>query len=274
MGEKLNFQNSKETREREEEIEKKKERLNEILSICDKIMYKRFDCIGHAGLPGTKDYLLIGKVLGTGNENNSPFTIAQLEMALALGDRQSVDDFLSFQLEERNRTYQQFSVELRKMIDSKPLSNLKILDLGCGFPGFARIARASGADVYTVDIFGIEGFEYKDKDRVDPRIIEEEERKHIQLDLEDPRSIEILKKRTNGNFNLVTHSHLYTPGTGRHFTGDVERIAIPLLKENGILFSAVERLGSIKLSENEYIQKRGFPETEFALVRVKDSGIY
>jgi len=120
------------------------------------------------------------------------------------------------------------------------LSGMKMLDLGCGFPIFARASRRLGADVYTVDVASADTFEY------DEQFFSAEDRalevsRHIQLDLNDETAVETLLRATGGGFDLVTEAYLEAGWfhEGRSVScHSGKKIAMGLLKKGGVHFNA------------------------------------
>jgi len=211
---------------------------------------------------GTEDYTLIGAPVGSAITLNSFHTARQFEFALALSLNPLVEEFAQQNVKffpemkkridlpdggyqitiesspESKKQFEKFETGVKNLIENQVMKGLKILDLGCGSkPTFARAARAAGADVYTVDIFGADGFEYDDRKEIDPEIIRYEIKKHIKLDLNDPNAVKILQERTGGNFDLVTEANLHTGGATAAFH-EGKKIAWPLLKPGGIHFDA------------------------------------
>ncbi|MBI3888833.1 class I SAM-dependent methyltransferase [Candidatus Nomurabacteria bacterium] len=209
-----------------------KEKLTKILDLAMDLHL--LNMVG--GVAGTEDYTLVGNPVGFSSRENSPMASIQLEFALAMSMNPKVKDLAALLKPERNRS--EIELEMKKVIESRVLSGMKFLDLGCGCsPTFARVARAAGADVYTVDIVGSDEFEYFNKVGIDPNVLEKEVIKHIQLDLNNPNAQETINKLTGGNFDLVTSAHLQSGCAGYAFHKGKE-IAYPLLKSGGIYFDA------------------------------------
>jgi len=233
------FVEPKENREEKSELESAKlesrkiekelspeEKLGEIL----KLYYSLSPLMGPSGvIGGTKECTLIGENIGYSSIENSPLCSMQLKFALAASLNTSVKEF-SEKIRIQKLSKEEVEQQFNDWTKDKILKGLKILDLGCGRrPTFARLTRMLGADVYTVDLYSADEFNYINKSEIDPKIIEKEIEKHIQLDLKNPNSIEIIKSRTGGDFDLVTEAHLTTVGFN-----DGEEIGLSLLKRGGI----------------------------------------
>lgn len=231
------------------------EKLEKVSELAARI--RRLDATAfgsHGEIWGTEDYTLIEEPIGNSTTENSWMAARQLEFAFALSLHPLVEKFSLLEAsrypvikektdkyeiirpsEETKKQEERFAREIKKLIESHVMRQLKILDLGCGHsPTFARVARASGANVYTVDLFDLE---YGDESEINPQIIKEEIEKHIKLDLNSPQAIETLEHITGGNFDLVTEAHLGTGGTTAAFDKG-KKIGWPLLKIGGIYFNA------------------------------------
>lgn len=181
------------------------------------------------GIPGTEEYTLLGRPIGDSGVTNSPFAARQLDFIFALkGDHPLITEFLSKGYQEQKSSQEEF---YKKLIEAKVLSGLKVLDMGCGDrPTFARVARAAGATVYTVDIISSDDFDFNANKESFRR---GESEFHIVQDLEDVGgSIANITQISGGNFDLVTSAHLETVGV---FSG--KEIATKILKKGGVYFS-------------------------------------
>lgn len=188
--------------------------------------------LGIDGLDGTRDFTLIGDPLGYSSEENSSAASNQFLFSLAMSGDTQVKEVAA--RENRNK----IGEIIEELIKKQVLTGLKILDLGCGSrPTFARVARAAGADVYTVDVQGAEDFEYYDKEKIDARILKEEVEKHIQVDLHDEGALEMIRQKTGAEFDLVSSAHLETGFGGYNFS-EGKGLAMRLLKKGGLYFNA------------------------------------
>lgn len=208
-----------------------KEKLDKILTLARELWLL---FLARKGIDGTENYTLIGDPVGYSSAENTPMASVQLEFALAMSLDPKVKD-----LAESDRKQKEIiRAKMKNIIESRVLHGLKFLDLGSGCkPTFARVARAAGADVYTVDVIGSEEFEYEDTTNIDSAVLETEKDKHIQVDLNDPNALETISKLSGGEFDLVTSAHLATGWGGYAFTNGKE-IAQPLLRSGGIYFDA------------------------------------
>ena len=174
--------------------------------------------------------------MGTGTEHNSPLIIDQLMFALVLTQRPIVLEIL----DNDSIDWQTYKVD--HLVEAKVLSGYKILDMGCGYlPTFARAARYLGANVYTVDVETTDSF--KNRKRMKPDQLKLEDENHIVLDLNSENALEILLKRTNGEFDLVTSAHLetwgrYGPNNDVSPPNNAKNIAMALLKQEGIYYKS------------------------------------
>ena len=142
-----------------------KEKLGKILTLARKL-YILF--LAKEGIDGTEGYTLIGDPVGYSSAENSPMSSVQLEFALAMSLGPKVYDLAGSDREQREA----IGIKMKDIIESKVLAGFKFLDLGCGpKPAFARVARAAGADVYTVDVIGVNEFEYRDEANIDPKVL-------------------------------------------------------------------------------------------------------
>ncbi len=224
----------------------KEENLNETEQVAEKEQSARMEKIkklfnelwvsikGTDGeIRGTENYTLISDPIGFSSIENSPMASSELMFSLALTAHPLVEELVN--IDESRFKYLEKSEQDTKFLElvkSKVLKGFKILDLGCGHsPTFARVARALGAEVYTVDQFEADKFEYDHKGKIKKSIISKEVRAHIALDLNSRDAVQMIKDRTGGDFDLVAEAHLTTEG---FFDGI--KIATPLLKQGGIHF--------------------------------------
>ena len=183
------------------------------------------------------------EVMGKSTAFNGPLTSRQFAVALHLSCHPEVKKLL------HNKICGGFDPgPLRR---AQVLSGMKILDLGCGFPIFARASRRLGADVYTVDVASADTFEY------DERFFSAEDRtleasRHIQLDLNGENAVETILRITGGDFDLVTEAYLEAGWfhEGRSVScHSGKKIAMELLKKGGVHFNADAFGNNITLRE-------------------------
>ena len=170
--------------------------------------------------------ILFGQSLGSGDggQFNTIGAPSQLVFALSIVPNASVTDILKENTEASPRNIVQ---ELRKI---RPLSGMKIIDLGCGFPTFALAAGALGAEVYTAD----HGFMHPDTMA--------KLKGHTNIDLNDANALEVLQKATGGDFDLVTEWIIGTTHQdSRHLKvpdkQTILHLGDGLLKKGGYLYS-------------------------------------
>src|SRR3989344_1820787 len=140
---------------------------------------------GRQDISGFED-VLSGEKLGGGMQTNNPGGVFQLAFALSIAQSDKITEIVR---ESSQLTPNEVVGKLRNI---QALSGMKIIDLGCGEAYFARAAAALGAAVYTAD----------SKD-LNPDI-KAKLKGHIVVDLNEPRSLEVLKRGTGGDFDLVT----------------------------------------------------------------------
>lgn len=88
-----------------------------------------------------------------------------------------------------------------KLIQMQILSGMKMLDLGCGpDPGFARFCRLMGATVFTLDRYSF-------------CFSGEEQRYHIETNLFDMGSVDVVLRASKGGFHFITSSQLFLEGS-------------------------------------------------------------
>lgn len=230
----------------EEENLDPKEKLNETLRLFSPLEESLIDSYGV--IKSTEKYTLIDEPIGDSRVENTSMASSQLVFSLALGHHPFMQELKDIKFKEL-ATEEQKEI-LNKLSEEKVLKGLKILDLGCGtVPTFARLARAFGAEVYTIDIIDTDGFVKNEK--ADTEILEVENKNHIALDLHNEDALDTIQHVTDGNFDLVTEAHLAT-GTFRgnkshSFNG--KNIATKLLKEGGLYFRADFPIPGIKIGE-------------------------
>lgn len=207
-------------------------------------------------------YTRIENYLGSSTEHNSPLTIAQLDMALAMSNSPAIEDLLR-KIKTEEVTWENFNPD--PLRETTALQDMKILDLGCGgAPTFARTARRLGADVYTVDVIPANLFRLwnpaedkgllEEQKTSDPReyniklqLVEEfedtkklEAEKHVEIDLKNPDAIARILQQTGGNFDLVTTANIES---GCEYHGreiyppyNLKKLAMQLLKNGGVFY--------------------------------------
>jgi hypothetical protein len=159
---------------------------------------------------------------GAGFFYNTPNSVYQLAFALSISQRPDAKDFLG----TRELSASDIVKTLR---DRQVLTDMKILDLGCGHAEFALVVKALGAKVYTSDV--------EDLDRKVKAKLE----RHIVINLNQSNAIEALQDATGSNFDLVTENIVgLTPMSRRRVNQpDPQRIlqvGTPLLKRGGYLY--------------------------------------
>lgn len=205
----------------------------ELLEMREKLAMRISDLRG-GYIPNLKnEYTGLGDLLGQSTVENSPFCSDQIIFAMVLSNHPLIIKLLKKNL---NSPY---DFDPEPLYKSQILKEMKILDMGCGRrPTFARCARRFGADVYTADKIHSKEFEYY-KHYFPEKSREEEIRRHIQTDLNNPESLEFILQNSGGNFDLVTEAHLDTEGCDNG-----EKVALKLLKKGGVYFYASGWLSS------------------------------
>gem|GEM_PF-3417400 len=170
--------------------------------------------------------VLFGEALGAGAGGffNTMGPPTQLVFALSIVPNTSVTEIIK---EHVKSTPREIVQELRKI---GPLSGMKIIDLGCGWPTFALAAGTLGAEVYTAD----DGY-------LSPEI-RAKLTGHTEIDLNDPNALAVLQKATGSDFDLVTE---WIIGKTELNRSDLEvpnkqtilHIGEGLLKKGGYLYS-------------------------------------
>lgn len=141
--------------------------------------------------------------IGEGNYYNTNMSVAQLWIVLAACGHPIIPDLLRWKKWDKD--------SIQKIIDAQALEWLRILDIWCGLrPVFARLARALGATVYTLDKESSESF--KTNENCDPKRRQEEKEHHIVLDLHHDTSAQIVYEWTNGNFDYITSAAIFQDG--------------------------------------------------------------
>ena len=137
------------------------------------------------------DDVLFGEALGKGaggyfNTFGPPI---QLVFALSIVPNPSVMNLIG----EKAKSSSQREI-VQGLREIRPLSGMKILDLGCGLPTFALAAGTLGAEMYTVD--------HGDKFHA----IKAKLTGHTDIDLNDANALRVLQDVTGGEFDLVTEN--------------------------------------------------------------------
>ena len=172
---------------------------------------------------------ILAEPLGGGLFFNTDNSIYQLTFALSVSSHPAVQEVLR----DTNLGPKEIIKILRQ---ERVLSGIKLIDLGCGVPNFARVAHALGAQVYTADDTDLSP---ETKSELDG---------HVVIDLNRDNAIAILKRQTGGNFDIVTENIV---GTVPRFDDKVQqpeeetilRIGSALLKKGGYLQYAAQRGG-------------------------------
>jgi hypothetical protein len=124
----------------------------------------------------------------------------------------------------------------RLLVENKIMQGMKILDLGSGpEPVFARVSRAMGAEVWTVDSGAIPADYYNARKLLPEEQQEMEQAHHIVLDLNDPSADEVLQEKTGGDFNFIGQANLLRTKYEDKEPGwrVAERLNLKLLKNGG-----------------------------------------
>jgi hypothetical protein len=132
------------------------------------------------------------------------------------------------------------------LIEEKILTGYKVLDLGCGNePTLARVSRALGADVYTVDRGrSLSKLLYPLYDcKLTPNDLQLEDRNHITLDLRKRDAVHVIREQSGGNFDVVVEANLLwldakTRSVPWPNPNSVNTLALDLLREGGVYRSA------------------------------------
>lgn len=212
--------------------------VQEVIQLYRRLSFAYSNFYGSCGWNGLK-------------ENTNDFGLSntysaglQFVFALALSKHQRVREI-------SNAVGMNNPIPMQELEDSQVLNSLKIIDLGCGTPSFARLSRWLGANLYTVDVIPSDYFTFepcfwdytKQKELLKEypqRLRDEEARKHIMCDLNEKGSIEKIISNAGDDFDLVTEANI---ANGIEYFGKdirflrAEDIASILLKEDGVLFS-------------------------------------
>lgn len=138
--------------------------------------------------------------IGQGSYYNTNMSVGQLSTVLAVCGHPIIDDILRWKKDEPD--------SIDKIIDAQVLDWLKILDIGCGLkPIFARYSRALGATVFTLDKESSESF--KTNEECDQSKRDEEKEHHIELNIHNNSSPEVVYQRTRGNFDYITSAAIF-----------------------------------------------------------------
>lgn len=193
------------------------------------------------GINGLRNYTGVGNPLGISSCENSPLSANQFYCALSMSKDPLVDALI------KDKSIRNYNFDPKSLIEKKVLSGMKILDLGCGHaPTFARCSRHMGADVYTVDLFPASKFE--EYDSIPTWLKELEIKNHIILDLNLEDAVEIIRKISGVDFDLVAEAHLRTDGCYRG-----KEIALPLLKQGGVHYDG-SFSGGISIKEGDELK--------------------
>ena len=177
----------------------------------------------------------VDEPLGRASVLNTPLALIQMDFVMAMKEKHPlVQEILS-------KDFNREAFKLEGLTESKIFSDLKILDLGCGYePTFARSARYLGADVYTVDVVSADDF--VSNDSFPQELKDLEKMKHIQKNLNSLDAPELIMERTGGDFDLVTEAHLFSSygGIKRPDEYKLPDMSMKWLKKDGIYFSATK----------------------------------
>ena len=228
------------------------EKIRKLLELRNKLSYKLGNII-----PKFKYEYSGEQALGIGTEMNSPFTVHQLVMALAIhADNPHIKKILE------DDSITPITFDPRPLAEHQVLKGGKILDLGCSYPpSFARTARCLGAEVYTLDVIPYEKMEekYGAPTRLFKTLQEQadfEAKYHLQLDLRKPQAMQKIIESSGGNFDLVTSSHLESgarfQGQEIYPPGNIKDLVMPLLKPGGIYYNASKGIGR---KEDHYLAR-------------------
>jgi cyclopropane fatty-acyl-phospholipid synthase-like methyltransferase len=193
-------------------------------------------------------YTGIGCSIGCSSTDNSSNQTKELAFTLSLSKSPMVEKLISdpemitffeqiYFSDESEESRSRLDDIANSLAENKVLADMKILDLGCGDrPTFAYCARMLGAEVYTVDIIpGSRLWNSKEKGVVE---------NHIQLDLRDPKALDILLDKTKGNFDLIASASIHEMAFAAEAAGRaappqyLNELALALAKDTGVLFEA------------------------------------
>ncbi|MBX7148024.1 class I SAM-dependent methyltransferase [bacterium] len=206
-----------------EYVEENIKPLTEARDLAFRIIYLKDQIAVKGGfevVTGLEDGAVPGvpAVLGGGLVYNSYDTVRQLFQALALVDPEIVDAALNPDLHPDRS-------DVARLIEAQVLAGMRILDLGCGPDTiFARLARAMGAEVWTVDMLP--------PDRIGPEG-SVERAFYLQMDLSNRYAAARIYEATGGNFNLVTQAHLNSDAEPVMEVPNLPRMASALLRDGG-----------------------------------------
>ena len=132
---------------------------------------------------------------------NTPLALDQVEWTLALTRHPLVRGFAA-------PTGPHPSVSEGDLVAAQLLQGMRILDLGCGRePTFARVARALGAHVTTVDVIGPESLRF-DRGHFSAAEQEAERANHLTIDLMAADAADRILAFGVEGFDLVTSANL------------------------------------------------------------------
>jgi len=203
-----------------DEIWKIHERISRSFSRQDAVFGKQD--INVNVIDGFED--IFDEPLGAGYYYNTLPSTHQLAFALSLSRHPAVKDCI------KNHELAASEI-IKKFKETKVLSGIKALDLGCGGkPYFAVAASLMGAKMYTADVEEIDS-KFK-------RYIE----RHILVNFNQPNAIEVLHDGTGGDFDIVSENIIGTvPDMQRYVKKPrkqrIIEIGAALLKKGGYLHS-------------------------------------
>jgi hypothetical protein len=161
------------------------------------------------------------------------------------------------------------------LVENKIMQGMKILDLGSGpQPVFARVSRAMGAEVWTVDSGLIPASYYDaefDQELLSAKQQEMEQAYHIILNLNDPSAAEVLQEKTGGDFNFSGQANLLRTKHDDKEPGwrVVERLNVKLLKNGGAAMDDRPTDGLRYLKENNDLMElrdKGWDKNTFETI--------
>ena len=167
--------------------------------ICEVQNYITNGRVASAEIPKEHPWNLSGKsTLGGETYLNTSLSLSQFCMALIMSRHPLIE---SLNASSKGFNFEKYFLELEKQ---QILSGLKLLDIGCGSqPVFARMSRALGASVFTVDRIGADKLYVIDsKKNSKEQVVEQES--HIQVDMHSENATKVIKERSGGDFNLVS----------------------------------------------------------------------
>lgn len=179
------------------------------------------------------------RYMGDGNIYNTALSVNQFLQALALIDHPLIDDLCLRSNLQRVITENTQNSPLQNLIDAKVAKGFRVLDLGCGVcPMFARVMRAIGAEVYTVDIISADDFELS-PDQQENEFTCLEKANHIQVNFHDADAAHLILDRSGGHrFHYVTDAHPMIMDGRSFYNGPEESFLQKVLAPGAIYYNA------------------------------------